>query len=78
MAGSLSKALPLLLQTQIIATKQVEKLVSYVVEKLDESDSTISPVLWDAAFFLFHKYKVRKLDMQVSVVEFQAQEYLQN
>ena len=59
LAGSLSKALPLLLQTQIIATKQVEKLVPYVVGKLDESDSTISPVLWDAALFLFHKYKVR-------------------
>ena len=59
LAGSLSKALPLLLQTQIIATKQVEKLVSYVVGKLDESDSTISPVLWDAALFQFHTYQVR-------------------
>ena len=59
LAGSLSKTLPLLLQTQIIATKQVEKLVSYVVGKLDESDSTISPVLWDAALFQFHTYQVR-------------------
>ena len=66
LAGSLSKTLPLLLQTQIIATKQVEKLVSYVVGKLDESDSTISPVLWDAALFQFHTYQVRTWDMPVS------------
>ena len=61
LVGTLSKALPLLRQNDILHLKQTEKLVSYVLLRIDEPEPAISEYLWDAALQLISNYEVCKL-----------------
>ena len=63
LAGDISKVVTFLIKYDIMSEKYLEKLINNLMGKLDDSEVSILPNIWDAALLLTIHYKVRYPDM---------------
>ena len=54
----MAKVIPHLIKNEIISEKYLDKLINNLLGKLDDSEPSILPNIWDAALLLTIHYKV--------------------
>ena len=50
--------MPLFVSLDLASSKHLDKLVSYVLGKLDDTDPVVSSAIWDAGLCIVHGYPV--------------------
>ena len=58
LAGSISKVVTFLVKNDVMAQKHLDKLINNLMGKLDDSDASILPSIWDSALLLSLNYPV--------------------
>ena len=57
----MAKVIPHLIKNEIISEKYLDKLINNLLGKLDDSEPSILPNIWDAALLLTIHYKVSNI-----------------
>ena len=65
----MAKVIPHLIKNEIISEKYLDKLINNLLGKLDDSEPSILPNIWDAALLLTIHYKVSNMLMCIRTLK---------